>query len=473
MSAPTQQFSHLHIGGDAMPTTRAQHRTTSAASSSRSSEPEEEGGSRARAPGSPRSAASASDAGDGREQRVEARPSGGDGPEGEFRVQYCREFPPQPHGYYAFRLVPTEAQFGVRIGGAGSPYATPRCSCQVFRHTQSACQHVFWLGERLRAMVPERADVQAPFELLSSLGLRAVARELGWPYVPQAAPAPDEETFSRRDQVRDMLSTFDRSTLPEQYLAEAYASADDDAPGEPAPSDGLETLIFRLALHDETFYRPLREAVSADHCASVYFGKLLDETRRLFALTDAFYRTGEGSPAEAAPDVAWCAQALRRMTRDVRGSLELRAPLGDAVKSKACYLLLTMLDGVCERDADVSAPAPAPAPAPAKGKRKAAAAETRADNLFTRLIREAAAEEHFVVPALWDLRPVARDHTTLLDEVLDKLAGRGAPAAYVAELTRFVQQLDAGDEPTGGLLSRGKRTGAHAHEGRGAQKRMK
>ena len=467
MSAPTEQFGKLQLGQQDMPTIRSQSRAKSSKPSAHA------GSTSSRHADSPTPSANTdhsnssdkteTDVGHG--QLIPATLQQAEASLGDFEVQHCTEYLSKPPGYYAFRVVPVLKNVGIRIGGPETSYQEPTCSCATFHETQPACQHIHWLSSQIQKAFVENCGDDAvpgmgPFEQVSAVGLEKIANNLGWPCQPRAL-SPDEGTFTSLDQIRDILSTFDpERSLPENYLDDVYEElrTEEENSDEIAPTDSLPTVIFRLAGRNDAFFRPLREAIHGDYCASVYVQKLAERAQDVFRRTDAFYRQGESSTGAAvAPDTAWSARALRSIVHALRRNLELRAPLADAVKARACHLLLSILDEVCNRD---------------DGAHDGVVTRATDDNLYRTLVGRGGRGGHgpFVLDALWDLGPVAGDHLAKVDEISDKVAGQGAPAAFVAELRRFRDHLEAGDAPTGAVPPAKRPAGADL---RGRQKRMK
>ncbi|KAI9800603.1 MAG: hypothetical protein M1833_003261 [Piccolia ochrophora] len=413
-----------------------------------------------------------------------------DGLGNHFEVHYCIEFPSRPQKYYAFRIVPAETQFGVRIGAPGTQYERPTCSCQDYQERLLACKHIFWLSDQLvQTSLDDSLEGPAhlqdngssttgdsPYAQISNRGLRTIAHELGWRFRSHSGQAVDELAFPRKDQVRDILSTFDPDgALPEEYLTDVYEDiSSESVRSEDFPStDTLEATIFRLATYDEAFFRPLREAVDVDHCAIIYFGRLADRADSVFARLNDIVKGNRTT----SPTVASCAKYLRRTVTATRKNVEMRAPLNDKAKSKAFYLLLSILNKVCDSNVDAYASfSPSHTIPTDKFDR----------NLFEKLIGSGATarnedppsprfsdrdEGHFIIDALWDLKPVARDYSDMLGETLEKLTEQRASDAYTAALARFIEQAATSDEGVAGASRPQKRPGAGPTPGQ--SKRMK
>ncbi|KAI9808271.1 MAG: hypothetical protein M1825_004728 [Sarcosagium campestre] len=483
MSTPTQQLRKLSLSQGPMPTTRSQVLAQSDVKEEADQSDHESSEDESSDDGQV-SSRSIIEGQSGRKyinsaMSADAWKRAKDGLRGDFEVQYCMEFPSEPQTYFAFRIIPSEAQFGVRIGAPGTPYELPTCSCQDFQERHAACKHIYWLSDQLTATsakepqaepialrdVAQVADENSPFQHLTARGLQSVSRLLGWRYRPQSSRDVDELAFSRKDQVRDILSTFDvDGALPDEYLTDVYedVSAESVQSDESMSSDSLEAVIFRLAAADEGVFRPLREAVDNDHCSSVYFGKMMERANRVFIRLEGIANHTGGK----SPDVSSCARYLRQLVNSIRKNLEIRAPLGRVVQGKALHLLIMILDKVCRYNVD-SYENYGPPPASPEDK--------LSRNLYQILVGVASSSKrndppspkfndrdkgHFIIDALWDLRPVARDYVNMLEGTLENIVNNGAPAEYIAELSRFVEQSAVGDEALGGASRAPKRPGA-------------
>ncbi|KAI9839076.1 MAG: hypothetical protein M1837_002253 [Sclerophora amabilis] len=493
MYAPTQQLGDLSLGRGDMPTTRAQsrsrispHRDGELGNLRESSLDVEDNGRRY--PVSTVQARSGFEY-DNRDISIESWQRAKDGLNGDYDVKYCTEISSEKDGYFAFRMTPVEVQFGVRIGASNTAYETPTCSCDDFQRRHLACKHIFWLTDQFTKVATEELEEPlhlkddgsilyqaSPFEQISHRGLKTLAHDLGWRFRSHPYRVIDEYAFSRKDQIRDILSTFDSSRLlPEEYLSDVYEDVSEKSAGivDVTSAESLETVIFRLAASDEDIFRPLRDAIDADHCALIYFAKLRDKAAELFA----HLREAQSVPDRVEQlDADRLISRIRQIVFKTRSNLEMRAPVGDEAKAKALQLLLFILDQVCDAHAAVVAARPATPHA------------TLTPSIFEILIckqsgpkRRASpqpstfAEDdtgHFIVDALWDLKPVAGAYIANLEETLEKLVEMGAPQGYVAELQRFIEHLRGGEAPASTrALGQNKRPGSGDH--RGKQKRMK
>ncbi|KAI9866040.1 MAG: hypothetical protein M1813_002007 [Trichoglossum hirsutum] len=430
-----------------------------------------------------------------------------EGLSGRFTIESCSEItPPQPETYYAFQIAPYISQPGasklpeagnvvIRIGSPDSQYRTPTCSCRDFEARRTACKHVFWLldqildysqADRIGETLPSRSDGCAlrhstPFDQIRKRTLTSIAREHHAPFRRRSdteANASDDETvFPRKDQVRDILSTFHLKTLPEEYSIVAQQEPLEVSLSLQPLSDpkSLEGIIFSLTVRDKTFFTALRRAVPPDYCASVFLDKALAEVLETFGRLDRYAAHGP-TQGSVTWDIAWCASKLRELVNRIRHNMELRAPLGQAIKAKAFRLLVKTLEEVTNRNHDVFVNI--------TWIREAPSNETAVDrNLYQKLIgnsvkasrAELPLQEkdkgNFVIDALRDLTDAGRDESHRLQQILRTTEENGAPRNFIAELRKLRDQLPSNVDLSVGQSAGYKRVGIV--EDRGPQKRMK
>ncbi|KAH0566123.1 hypothetical protein GP486_000484 [Trichoglossum hirsutum] len=429
-----------------------------------------------------------------------------EGLSGRFTIESCSEIaPPQPKTYYAFQIIPHTSQPGaskvaedsnvvIRIGAPDSQYRTPTCSCQDFEDRGTACKHVFWLldqildysqADRIGETLPSGDDGCAlrhstPYDQIQKRTLASIAREHHAPFRRRSdteASTPDDEFISRRkEQVRDILSTFHLKTLPEYSIVAQQEPLERSQSLQPfSDPRPLEGIIFSLAVCDESIFTALRRAVPPDYCASVFLDKTLAEALETLGRLDSY--TANGSTQDSvACDVVWCANKLKELVNRIRHDLESRAPIGQAIKAKAFRLLVKMLEEVTNRNRDVYVNI--------TWVREAPSDETAVDrNLYQRLIgnpvkasrTELQPQEkdkgNFVIDALRDLSDAGRDDSHRIQQILHTIEENGAPQNFIAELKRLKDQL-----PSKQVLSVGQSTGYKRigfGEDRELQKRMK
>jgi hypothetical protein len=422
-----------------------------------------------------------------------------------FTIESCSEIaPPQPKTYFVFQLAPHISQPGIsksaetdnvviRIGAPDSQYQTPTCSCQDFEARGTACKHVFWLldqvldysqSDRVGETLPLWNDGCAlqhstPFDQIRKRTLSSIARDHHAPFRrrsdTQTDATDDEPIFPRKDQLRDILSTFDPNTLPEEYPVGAQREPLERNPNlQPVLNpESLEETIFSLAVRDNSFFTALRRAVPPDYCTSVFLDKALAKAHEAFGRLDGYVKYGP-TQGSVSWDVAWCASQLRELANRIRHHSELRAPLGRATKTKAFRLLVTILEEVTIRNHDVYENI--------NWTREVPSNETTADkNLYQKLIGSSVKvsraelsdkdKGNFIIDVLRDLADAGRDESHKLQQILLTVEENGAPQNFIAELTRLKDQLPSKMDVSASQSVGQKRVGVE--EDRGSQKRMK
>lgn len=173
---------------------------------------------------------------------------------------------------------------------------------------------------------------------------------------PEAISSP---TFpsSCTDQIRDMLSVFDPTALPEEYGQEFDAIPTGDRRPNIYIPNNLAATIYRLGVHDASVFEGLRKAITHDVCANVHFSKLRARAREVFAKFDGYIENG---PSDGAPsddlDVPRCANMLRSVVDQIcriRNHRLSGGPLSARVKTRVAETLVEILQAVCNRNEDV------------------------------------------------------------------------------------------------------------------------
>ena len=164
-------------------------------------------------------------------------------------------------------------------------------------------------------------------------------------------------TENRSETVRDMLSVFERSALPQEFGREfpsvpaTSASQDLYVPGN------LAATIYGVAVRDKLFYRHLRKTVTHDICTSVVFLKQGARAREALRRLDHYVQNGPTEdPRGTDMDVPGCARVLRFTVERICQDRESRAasgPLGSTVIATLAEVLIDILQDVCNRNEDV------------------------------------------------------------------------------------------------------------------------
>ncbi|KAF3392040.1 hypothetical protein DPV78_010259 [Talaromyces pinophilus] len=288
---------------------------------------------------------------------------------GHFDVVYCRE----SSLFYEFQLI-ERPRIRIRNGGAD-------CTCSEYRNRPDmACRHIFWLVDQVydsispqtpRPGLPLSRDgfspTLPPLHTLLQDRLESLANELEWPFIPDNEPTAMASSgefiaggLSRQEQVRDIMSAFNKVTLPEDFrrdLVESTATSTPRTPEQCVVQGDFEATIFRLAVHDDNVYSSIRKAMPAGACAAIYFDKVHQKSRNLLTQFDEYRRTGRLPPTSSSSErvlpslnnVSEVARELRRHVAQIRNNLAVRIPYGT---KGAVEALITLLQEVSARNID-------------------------------------------------------------------------------------------------------------------------
>lgn len=205
-----------------------------------------------------------------------------------------------------------------------------------------------------------------PLHTLLQDRLESLANELEWPFIPDNEPTAMASSgeliaggLSRQEQVRDIMSAFNKVTLPEDFrrdLVESTATSTPRTPEQCVVQGDFEATIFRLAVHDDNVYSSIRKAMPAGACAAIYFDKVHQKSRNLLTQFDEYRRTGRLPPTSSSSErvtsldnVSEVARELRRHVAQIRNNLAARIPYGT---KGAVEALITLLQEVSARNID-------------------------------------------------------------------------------------------------------------------------
>ncbi|KAL8995688.1 MAG: hypothetical protein Q9169_004621 [Polycauliona sp. 2 TL-2023] len=293
----------------------------------------------------------------------------------DFVVDRVRRHESHQGAYFAFQMGRPES---VRIFDPADGEQHVECTCEEFRSNQVICIHIYWLFDGLNAVLKTQTNLGAQviragdvltqvsafygligsqLSLLPSL-LGATRDEISSD-TDDAADAIGSSALSHThaEQVRDILSVFDTTALPEDYdPGHASTSASNGRQNLLVPNS-LAATIYQIAIRDEKVFESLRDVITHDMCANVHFSKLRARAREAFARLDSFIENGPLEDANTSDhDIPRCARMLRAVvdqmchTRDSRSS---SGPLSAPVKRRVAEILVEMLQEVCNRNEDV------------------------------------------------------------------------------------------------------------------------
>ncbi|KKK22774.1 hypothetical protein AOCH_005623 [Aspergillus ochraceoroseus] len=200
--------------------------------------------------------------------------------------------------------------------------------------------------------------------------LETVAVQLNWPYVRSEF----EGGMSRAQKVRDIMSAFSTSILPEEFRPDLIDDDDDDdrsssstghphhpprTPEQCVVQGDFEATMFRLAVHDVNVFASLCKAMPAGACAAIYFDKVQQQSRKLLLDFDrSCHPAAAPSPPPPPPPptprkieamTSALATQLQENVARIQRNLALRAPHGMEGAAKA---LVTLLEEICRRNKD-------------------------------------------------------------------------------------------------------------------------
>ncbi|KAL4811109.1 hypothetical protein BDV18DRAFT_128614 [Aspergillus unguis] len=343
------------------------------------------------------------------------------------------------------------------------------CSCAVFqRRKDVACQHIFWLLDKLRGQSVS-AFPQPPLLLISSDGhaqgpelisqfptvntaqktLEDLAGRLNWRYVRSAV----EGGRSRTQRARDILSAFQKDILPEELRTDLIEHEDEDGhiphsekrtPEQCVVQGDFEATVFRLAVHDDNVYTSLCKAMPPEACAAIYFDKILERSRKLLAKFDKYCLNlgrpdGQETFGKTPMSVTFVLDTLQSNILKIHQNIIARAPHG---LQGAAGSLVTHLEDICKRNVD----------ALAKNLygRTSFSADPNEDedsrNIYHQLIEapENEGESNPILDALDEL-PLKDMHpfSERLQAVLHRVEVSRAPKGFILKLGRISREVES------------------------------
>ncbi|OJJ42935.1 hypothetical protein ASPZODRAFT_154915 [Penicilliopsis zonata CBS 506.65] len=352
---------------------------------------------------------------------------------GRFEVAGCRQVI-GPNGYYYFDL---SERVQVHIG---SSLSTCTCSASKAR-PDVACQHIFWVLDQLHGYYNSQrtqfgvplarngsSPALTPIQTLLTGRLDILAPHLGWPYERDGADTV-VPTMSRQETVCDILSAFRADTLTEEFRADLMAETQGDSRSSRTPEQcvmqgDLEATLFGLAAHDDAVYASLCKAMPRGACAAIYFDKVHERLRRLFA---DFDRSSSRPPS--AMSIEKTLDTIRRHAERIEHNLAMR---GSVAAQGAAKTLVYLLDEITRRAEGTESIDPATV---GPGKQQN-------NSLYYRLIGDPAGG-FFLLDALAQVAPSSlRQFHGQLGVVLHRLREYHAPRAYIHRFTDLMGTIE-------------------------------
>jgi hypothetical protein len=245
-----------------------------------------------------------------------------------------------------------------------------------------------------------------------------------------------EEGMSRPQKVRDIMTAFEATTLPEDFRLDLVDSTEQRRTPEQCVVQGdIEATMFRLAVHDDIVYTRLCKAMPPGATAAIYFDKILERTRKLLAVFDRYYQTGHPPTDGSNAEVTQVVRTLRQTIARIHTNITARAPHGTRGAAKA---LVTLLEDISSRNKD----------ALAGSGRSSGQTDDDEDqrNLYHQLIGKEDESESFPILDALDLLSGADLHpfADRLRAVLHKNEVFPAPRPFLVRLSSLVRGAEAG-----------------------------
>ncbi|KAL8645678.1 MAG: hypothetical protein Q9226_007196 [Calogaya cf. arnoldii] len=390
----------------------------------------------------------------------------------DFVVDRVRRHESHRGAYFAFQMDRPES---VRIFDPAERGQHVECTCDGFQSNQVICIHIYWLFDGLNAVL--RNGVAPGTQVIST---RDVLTQISALYgligsrlssLPTLLSATSDEVSSdtddateaigspalsdaRAEQVRDMLSVFDKATLPEDYDPGSSSSPASSGRQNLHVQNNLAATIYQLAIRDERVFESLRTVITHDICANTHFSKLRTRAREAFARLDSYIENGPSDDAGTDDqDIPRCAKMLRIIVDQIcqfRDSRASSGPLSAPVKRKVAEVLVEILQEVCDRNEDVYYRI--------AWKREMADGESdRNRNLYAYLIDDpqrlnASApswmKETFIIDRLRqtpadEWRHLIERLTSIVDQMRERMEDEDDPPLAYTKLERMIQEYTA------------------------------
>lgn len=171
---------------------------------------------------------------------------------------------------------------------------------------------------------------------------------------PMLSPDGSDSFFARRDDLCDILSSFDVGLLPDEFRRLAV----DNTPAVQSLEDcfvpdNLYATIYRVAIRDEGLYQILQSVVPRERRAIQYHTKLSHRARLAIRQLSEFAQTGDAKGPTSVPQ---CASALRQIVNQICSDRDARTrtgPLRLEVAQRLAVCLVQLVEDVCERNVDL------------------------------------------------------------------------------------------------------------------------
>ncbi|OJD15611.1 hypothetical protein AJ78_04131 [Emergomyces pasteurianus Ep9510] len=219
------------------------------------------------------------------------------------------------------------------------------CSCSEYGDGTKACRHIFWLIDQLhRFTLPERPgggiplsrtgespDIPPMYQFIGDR-MEAISRKARWPFVvdpdsPGASGQEYGESMSRPEKVRDILSAFSETTMPDDFRPDQVETINQPRTPEQCVVQGdFEATMFRLAVHDDNVYLSLRKAMPSPARSAIFFDKAQKKTRALLLDFDRYCQFGTSRRDGPGLEIHVVVDQLHQIVAQIESNIALRAP---------------------------------------------------------------------------------------------------------------------------------------------------
>ncbi|EEQ91862.1 hypothetical protein RJZ56_000860 [Blastomyces dermatitidis] len=474
MSAPTKQLGKLSIGGR-MSSARGQPERLGRAddeeehSADTSSEEEvSEGEGEGTASGSAKSLVKGNSAilynVAGLSGDVRARAMSGI--LGKFIVEKCHA----SEDGYAFQVLDHGL---VHLG-----HGPMTCSCSEYGDGTKACRHIFWLVDQLhRLTLPEWPGTGIPLSrtgespnirpLYQLIGDRMedISRKARWHFSDDpGSPGVSEQEYggsmSRPEKVRDILSAFSESTMPDDFRPDQVETINQSrTPAQCVVQGDFEATMFRLAVHDDNVYHSLRKAMPPPARAAIFFDKVQKKTRALLLDFDRYRQYGTPLRDRTTLEIPVVIEQLYELVALLESNIAPRAPDSH---TNAADALIGILRDVVTYDYNAF-------DGNAWG-RVPAAGETEDDcNLFAQIIGQPEVSgQFFILDVLESLpRAILREREPQLETIMSKIPmSNQSMVTYLQRFQAFLNREFPGSGFTAATYGQKRPAGGASGSGR-------
>lgn len=276
---------------------------------------------------------------------------------------------------------------------------------------------------------------------------------------PSGSPSRlNGRSMSRTDEVRDIISAFSHTTLPEEFEPHQAANMDLERTPEVCVVQGeFEATMFRLAVIDENVYRAMNRTMPAGARAIIFFNKIMARCDSLLTEFDEYCQNGPIRDGRAL-EIPLVVKKLEVNLALIQKNIFVRS--GEGIDD-ATEAVVKVLGNIANRNYDAFENN-------AWGRRTPRGETANDRNLFAQLICN---DRSFALDCLKTL-PGRILRQGALDAVFTKLQNNGASPAYLHRFGALMRGSgSAGGGSTTAGLSGQKRPATATKNGGG--KRMK